>query len=247
METTDKRAFKDALDLAYETVRQPLPSPAVLQVFWAKLERYPLEMVLRAISRHVDVSEFAPTPAGLLKHLPAEADGRPEVNEAWAIALRSRDESETVVWTQECAEAFFAATPVLDMGDEVGARMAFKDAYTRIVETNRACGTPSRWVKSLGHDAARREQVLEEAVRLGLLSLADARTVVPQLAAPAAADTPSAQVQRAKVLEMVSNIPSAADRLAKLRSEELEKQREATEETKRVIARRVDEYRPGAQ
>jgi hypothetical protein len=247
METTDKSAFKDALDLAYETVRQPLPRPAVLQVFWAKLERFPLALVLRAISRHTDVSEFAPTPAGLLKHLPVEADGRPEVNEAWAISLRSRDERDTVVWTQECAEAFSAATPVLQMGDEIGARMAFKDAYTRIVETNRAAGVPSRWVKSLGHDPERRELVLAEAVRLGRLSLSDARTVVPQLAAPEVADTATAQEQRAQLLKIVSSIPGAADRLAALRAEELEKQRESTSEVKRNIARRVDEYRPGAQ
>lgn len=243
METTDKRAFKDALDLAYETVRQPLPSPAVLQVFWAKLERYPLDMVLRAISRHVDVSEFAPTPAGLLKHLPAESDGRPAADEAWAIALRSRDERDTVVWTQECAEAFSAALPVLEGGDEVGARMAFKAAYARVVERNRAAGAKPQWLMSLGHDPALREAAASDAVRTGRLSIAHVSAVVPALAAPDSTDDPrKAEEGLARLRAMVGGIPSAAEKFARARADQAELQRTILDIAKKADARRVAEY-----
>ena len=247
MQPTDKRAFKDALDLAHEVARQALPSPAVLGVFWAQLESYPLDAVLRAISMHVASSEFAPTPASLLKHLPKMSDGRPDANEAWAISLRSRDERETVVWTQECAEAFSIALPVLDEGDEVGARMAFKAAYERLCEASRAAGKPAQWVKSLGHDPALREAAITEAVRGGRLSIADARVVLPALAAPEETSDPAqAEANLARLRQLVGGIPSNAEKLARAQQEREHAQREATEQAKARAAQLVAEYERGA-
>lgn len=61
------------------------------------------------------------------------ADGRPGKDEAWAIAMTTNDEFETVVLTDEIQLALAAAKPVLDAGDKVGARMAFNSAYERLV------------------------------------------------------------------------------------------------------------------
>ena len=243
MTPNEKRTFADALKLAHKAARQPLPEPDVMDVFWAQLEPYSLDAVLRAISCHVATSEFAPTPASILKHLPKMSDGRPDANEAWAIALRSRDERDTVVWTQECAEAFAVATPVLEGGDEVGARMAFKAAYERLVERHRADGKPAQWVKSLGHDPDLREAVLTEAVRSGRLQLADVRSVAPQLAAPEERFDPDvAEAGLARLRALVGGIPSPREKLARIRAAHTEADREATVDAKRRAAARVAEY-----
>ncbi|MDS0801736.1 hypothetical protein [Burkholderia cenocepacia] len=243
MTPNDKRAFKDALDLAHETARQALPTPAVLGVFWAQLEAYPLDAVLRALSRHVATSEFAPTPASILKHLPKMSDGRPEADEAWAIAIRSADERETVVWTQEIAEAWAIASPVFD-GDEIGARMAFKAAYVRIVDRNRGANLPPQWVVSQGFDAQRRIEVVEQAVRAGRLQLTHAQAVVPLLAS-AADPEPNVDVETnlARLKAIVGGIGSAQARASAEKSARAREDAEHTAELKQAAARRVAGYR----
>ncbi|MFM0507677.1 hypothetical protein [Paraburkholderia sp. RL17-373-BIF-A] len=242
MQATDKRAFKDALELAYETARQPLPTPGVLTVYWANLEAFPLDAVLRAISKHVAASEFAPTPAAILKHLPKESDGRPEVDEAWAIALRSRDERDTVVWTDEIAEAWSVAQSVID-GDEIGARMAFKAAYLRITEQSRGVNRPVQWVVSQGFDAARREAVVTQAVREGRLQLEHAQAAVPMLAGPAeSVPTVNVKANLARLKALVSGIGSAKARAAAAKSRHAREDAEQLAEAKQAIASRVAEY-----
>jgi hypothetical protein len=243
MQPTDKRAFKDALDLAFETIGKPLPSTGVLTVFWASLEVYPLEAVLHAISQHVKASEFAPTPAAILKHLPKQRDGHVEGNEAWAIALRSRDERDTVVWTREMAEAFSLATSILEGGDEVGARMAFLERYRTLMEDARANGRPARWYASLGHDGEKREAALAQAVQAGLLQLEQVRSVAPQLCAPDAEVSSSVrEAQMAKLREVVGGVKSSLERKSQEQTTAALLDREQTEQAKRAAAQRVAEY-----
>lgn len=102
--------------------------------------------------------------------------GHPTANEAWALVLASADESDTVVWTEQIAEAAGIARPVLDAGDEVGARMAFRDAYDRIL---RERPESPRWFASLGSDAGRRAAAIDKAVRAGLLTQHHAAGLLP--------------------------------------------------------------------
>ena len=90
--------------------------------------------------------------------------------------MASRDESDTVVWTEQIAEAAGIAQPVLDSGDEVGARMAFRDAYDRIL---RERPEKPRWYPSLGSDLGRRTAALDRAVRAGLLTQSHATGLLP--------------------------------------------------------------------
>jgi hypothetical protein len=76
--------------------------------------------------------EFAPVPTGIAMHCKLN-DSRPGVEEACAIALTSRDESDAVVRTAWGAEAFAICRPIVNLCDEAGARTAFYDAYARIV------------------------------------------------------------------------------------------------------------------
>lgn len=243
MTPNDKPQFAALLSRTFKTLGKPAPEVEVLDVWWAKLEPFPIEAVAHAFSRHLDVSEFAPTPAAILKHLPKQRDGHPEPNDAWAIALRSRDERDTVVWTPECAEAFGAARSILEIGDEVGARMAFIERYRQLIEDARASARPARWFASLGHDPARREAALEAAVRDGLLQLEAVLSVAPQLCAPES-DVPAADAKAnlALIGQMVASIPSAIERHAQERAAATQVDRELTDAAKRAAAQRVSDY-----
>ena len=109
-------------------------------------------------------------------------DGRPGPDEAWSML--PRDEATTVVWTDEMREAWAVAMPLLDVGDKVAARFAFREAYTARVNDARDKRRAPNWIASLGHDPKGREQVLSEAVSQRRLSLSQARSYVPALGAP---------------------------------------------------------------
>jgi hypothetical protein len=243
MKSADKPEFVKLLNLCYSTVLKPLPPLESIQLWLTLLEPYSIEQVRVALSTHMRESNFAPVPADVVKRMPKESNGHPEANEAWAIALRSRDERDTVVWTNETAQAFSIAKSVLDEGDEVGARMAFKEAYARLVEAARARGAKPEWVMSLGHDAQRRDQVLSEAVTAGRLLLANVAGVVPALAAPAeTSDMLSVETNLAKMKTIVAGIESARARAAIERSRAARAEQDRLDEAKRETARRVAEY-----
>lgn len=107
------------------------------------------------------------------------ADGRPSANEAWGIVLAGRDESASVVSNDEIGEAWSIAQPILDAGDEIGARMAFRDAYDRIIRAARDDGRRPRWFPSLGTDPQGRTQALDMAVRQGRIAASHASGLLP--------------------------------------------------------------------
>lgn len=123
------------------------------------------------------------TLAAVLQRIQAE-DGRPGKDEAWAIAMTTNDEFETVVLTDEIQIAVGAAKPVLDAGDKVGARMAFISAYERLVAQAREDVKPVNWHVSVGFDANRRVEAITKAVQMQRIThehsqkyLADLRVV----------------------------------------------------------------------
>jgi hypothetical protein len=103
--------------------------------------------------------------ADILRRVQA-ADGRPGKDEAWAIAMTTNDEFETVVLTDEIQLALAAAKPVLDAGDKVGARMAFISAYERFVSQAREDTKQVNWHVSVGFDANRRDEAITKAVQM---------------------------------------------------------------------------------
>lgn len=106
-----------------------------------------------------------------------EKDGRPSVDEAWAIAVQLEDEAATVVTNDEISQAWAVAAEV--MPDKTGARMAFKAAYQRLCDAARREHRKPKWFPSLGFDVAAREPVLQEAVRKGLLGPEHVKRVLP--------------------------------------------------------------------
>ena len=120
------------------------------------------------------------TLAAILQRVQA-ADGRPEPNEAWSLALTASDEFSSVVLTDEIQLALGAARAVLDAGDKIGARMAFLSAYQRFVDAARRDASPVQWKLSPGFDQAGRLVAVEEAGRLGRLPAHVVREHVAQL------------------------------------------------------------------
>lgn len=149
---------------------KPIPDAPVMQAWWTELAPFHVAMIEQAFAAYkLERPDFAPVPNSIAARCRL-LDGRPEENEAWAQSLVSRDERETVVWTEEMAQAFYVARPLLESGDEVGARMAFKDAYARLVGAARAANRPAVWSVSAGWDAERRQIAVSKASAAGLLS-----------------------------------------------------------------------------
>lgn len=240
MNEAEKPEFYRDLAGVMASYAKPLPERAILDAWWANLQAFPLQAVRMAFGAYQDENgEFAPAPAGIALRCRL-MDGRPGAEEAWAIALTSRDEADTVVWTAECAEAFALCQPVLSMGDEVGARMAFKEAYTRIVAQARGERRPAQWLTSAGWDAGRRTAAIGKAVRAGLLP-APAPTAL--LAGPD--DAPpdeKARAQLAKIKQMLAD--SEAKKAAEYQAS-LDKEQADTAEFKARTRQQVADYLAG--
>lgn len=153
-------------------------SEPALRVMVDDLSAYPEPIVLRALDRCRKELRGRLTFGQILERI-EEADGRPGADEAWAIAIAAQDEAETVVWTDEIAQAFGVAQPILDARDKVGARMAFRDAYERIIREGRAAGQQPRWTASLGHDPERRASALSAAIALRRIDSTAVQNLLP--------------------------------------------------------------------
>lgn len=143
-------------------------SKNAMQAMEADLSEYPQDRVLQSLNRCRKEIKGRLTLAEIISRIQS-MDGRPSANEAWAIALDSFDEYKTVVTNQEIGEAMGCARTIYNAGDEVGARVAFRDAYERVVERNRANSVDPSWFPSLGSDVSGRDHPIRKAIECGLL------------------------------------------------------------------------------
>lgn len=156
-------------------------SEAAARVFVDDLARFPESAVIGALARCRREVKGILTVQDVVSRLD---DGRPGVEEAWA--MMPFDESQSVVWSDEMAQAFGVARGLLDDGDRVAARMAFKESYLRLVASARDAGRPVNWTPSLGFDKNARDAVLTEAVEHGRLAYEHAQELSPTLPPPSA-------------------------------------------------------------
>lgn len=241
MEKHEKDQFLKMLAMAMGAYSKPLPEAGIINAWFETLKSYPLNVIGMAFAAYCDENgEFAPVPAGIVKRCKL-MDGRPTDEEAWAIALTSRNEEDTVVWTEETAEAFGICSPILALGDEVGARMAFKDTYNRLVGAARMAGKPAVWNASLGWDAKKREGALVKASIAGLLPA----PVVAGLLPPPVGEVPqdaNARSQLDKIRQMMATMNAEKSREAELHAQ---RERDATAEAKRLANEKVALYQVG--
>lgn len=174
----DKKQFAQIVRSTMLVTGGEAPEPDVLRIWWASLQNYEIADVSAAFSEYAMRGKFAPKPADILGIIDRiKPDGRPGADEAWAMI--PMDEYTSAVMTQEMAEAMHVAQPLLDAGDKIGARMAFREVYNRIVEANKRNGVRPSWFPSLGQDKEGRDTVLAEAVRLGRISADHAIGLLP--------------------------------------------------------------------
>ncbi|WP_445570676.1 hypothetical protein [Pseudomonas sp. E102] len=153
-----------AITATAEVLGQALTADAA-EMMADDLSEYPVPVVASALKSCRRELSGKLTLAAILQRVQA-ADGRPGKDEAWAIAIATSDEFETVVLTDEIQLALAAAKPVLDAGDKIGARMAFISAYERLVSQAREEAKPVNWHVSVGFDASRRIQAITKAMQM---------------------------------------------------------------------------------
>ena len=141
-------------------------SPASARVFADDLASYDEQAVMRALAKCRREVRGILSLQDVISRID---DGRPGVEEAWAML--PQDEDSSVVWTDEMAQAWGIAYPLLADGDRIAARMAFKDAYSRIVTKAREEMKPAKWLPSYGHNRDGRAAAVADAVRLGRIGL----------------------------------------------------------------------------
>lgn len=169
----DKREFAEIMKATLAIYGKDA-SKAVLELYWNALLPNDIDTVRQAFSNWLtdpDQGRFSPKPADIIRNIQNIA-GKPDwlsANEAWALALPAQDEANTVVWTNEIAQAWSIAQPIMREGDKVGARMAFIAAYERLTKAAQGTGRSPEWSVSEGWDKETVKGAVEQAVTTGLL------------------------------------------------------------------------------
>jgi len=163
-----------AIAVTSELTATPL-SESAARVMAQDLAQYPLPQVLGALIRCR--RELRPRMLTIESIVSRLDDGRPGPEEAWS--MMPRDEGSSVVWTDEMCQAYGMAAPLLMESDQVAARMAFVEAYRKLVQAARDAGSPVHWTPSLGHDPHGRETVLLDAARRGRLAAEHVAKLLP--------------------------------------------------------------------
>lgn len=245
MTETDKAKLTEMLEKVMRGYGKPLPEQSLLQGWFEFLRPFPIQTIRKALAMHCDESEFSPQPAIIAAKCKL-LDTRPTADEAWAIALKSRDESETVIWTEETEQAFYACKPILDERDKIAARVAFKDSYNRLVSDARHQGMPANWKVSLGWDPQKRNDALQAAEVAGLIPQQRSEALMigyDSNGSEVAPMTKAGQEQLQKILDLIKNGDSSREqrRIARLEAE-----RQAIEARKNEIAEQVQSYTEAA-
>jgi hypothetical protein len=214
------------LDAHAKSSSNQIPSDRVVMSVFEDLGDYELDAVKAALRHHSKHSRFAPTPHDIVSLLDS-GNRRLSADEAWA--MMPRDESETLVWTEEMAAAYDIAYGLIMEGDRIAARMAFKAAYERFCEEAGRVARPVRWKVSIGYDKAKIEPVLQKAVQMNLITHHQAAAYLPE----PMDGGPIAGLLTGKISELPNNAKHLKERWAGLKQAIKESDRKLREEEQR--------------
>ena len=185
MQATDEIAFAALIAKTWRFYDKK-PTGETVADWFEMLTGFDLAAIATAFQRHLidpKAGQYLPKPADIIRHLPTTAatdDGHPGPDEAWGLLVRLiQDERETGVLTEEMRAGWQACQPILDLGDEVGARMCFLDVYRSRIQDARQNGFKAHWTVTLGADPTLRVQRLQEAVTAHRISADQARALLP--------------------------------------------------------------------
>lgn len=238
--STDKPSREFALLLAqvYGMYGKPLPDASVIGSWSKALAPFKQDVIEQAFSAYsMERPDFAPVPMSIAARCRL-LDGRPDENEAWALSLAAKDEQATVVWTEEMSAAWHQSRSLAH--DEVACRMAFKDAYKRLVAEARARGTPAKWNISEGPDKLAKLAAVKDAVRLGRIAPEAVAGLQIAYTAPSQSDEYPEGLR--KVKELVAGLEDPREKANRIRDERVQAEYEAEQQEKRAIDARVKQY-----
>ena len=150
------------------------PTPEAIALMAADLAGYSDDLVDRALRKvRRKHQRFS---VGIIEDSIQSLDGRPSVDAAWAEMPKC--EMLTGVVTQDMLTAWGVAVEQYNDGDKVGAQIAFKREYQRLVDEARENGDAADWVASLGFDRECRDDVIIKGAAQGRLSVDAAKGLI---------------------------------------------------------------------
>lgn len=180
-----------------------------------------VQQIAGALKRCERECEFPVRLPHIFKRIDQPSDGRPGVEEAWARMPKGEHvEDYSVVWCEEERAAYEACRSLLLDGNEIAARMAFKEVYERQLNEARSQRRPVRWSVSAGFDVEHRMTTLSTAVREKRLSLEGAMNFVPGERQPEFVRMLPAGISKGLLVGKVTkmpNLPGLAGVLAKMK------------------------------
>lgn len=196
------RLIEELIGSAEVTGSQITRSAAMMMI--AELYHYPAAQVFGALARCR--RELKPREFTLQAILTRLDDGRPGPEEAWASMPKS--ESESAVLTQEQLIAWGICVDLFYAGDKIAARMAFKEAYARLISEARVERRQPEFVISLGTEKSGRAAALAAGASAGRITAQQALARCPddhyqqlaeRLGVPAQEALPGASDRRREV------------------------------------------------
>lgn len=167
--------------IALLTAEYDLPafSPDRIAMWMTALSVFPPGSVAKSAANYMRTNKFKPQLADIVQGCVAQqANSWLTADEAWALMPKS--EMDSCMLTNETAQAMAAASPLLEAGDRIAARMAFRGAYERLVEQAKIDGRQPTFFPSLGNDVPGRAAMLGAAVKAGQYPLDSAIGLLPE-------------------------------------------------------------------
>jgi hypothetical protein len=159
-----------------ELMGSELSAPSLV-VMAKDFAAYDLNLIEHAL-KNVRLNHTRFSPAAIQKEIEAlHPDGRPGADEAWAMI--PSNEYASIVWNDEIIAAYNICKPLVNEGDHVAARMAFKQAYDRLVAQNKMDGIFPKWQVSLGYSQEGREEAVKNAVQMRRITPEQAKILLP--------------------------------------------------------------------
>ena len=207
MNNHQQKEVVKALMVAYEVMGKQMTDAGAMMILNA-LKGFEFNAVMRAIHRTVSEAKFI-TPAEIISRVD---DGRPDPEKAWAqVCNYDPDETYSECITEEQSFARGACWHLLIDGDNVAARMAFKEEYIKLCAENRAQGLPVKHVFHFGMNKENRLDVVKQALLQGKVTQKQALAHLPErkheiLSLPAPQSEDGAKIIQGMVKTLASGV-----------------------------------------
>ena len=144
-----------------------------LILFAESVEKYDQKQFMDALRRVREECKFF----SLAEVISRIDDGRPDPEEAWSLVRF--DDSETMVMNDDIGKAMGVARAAYEEGDKLGAKLAFKEKYAKVVAEARANAKPVNWFMSLGSNASGYAEPVNAALAAGRIDKKTAKQCLP--------------------------------------------------------------------